>query len=80
MKQSLTHIQQDLIKLIKEGPFDKEFIFKFLTIYETPNCYTTCISESVSDRERDNWMRTNRAHVELYRDEKGYVEYDDRKC
>ena len=51
-----------------------------LTIYETPNCCTTCISESVSDRERDNWMRTNRTHVELYRDEKGYVEYDDRKC
>lgn len=51
-----------------------------ITIYETPNCCTTCISESISDRERDNWMRTNRTHVELYRDEKGYVEYDDRKC
>ena len=34
MNQSLTLIQQDLIKLIKEGSFDKEFIFKFLTIYE----------------------------------------------
>jgi hypothetical protein len=36
MNQSLTLIQQDLIKLIKEGSFDKEFIFKFLTIYGTP--------------------------------------------
>jgi hypothetical protein len=36
MNQSLTLIQQDLIKLIKENSFEKEFIFKFLTIYGTP--------------------------------------------
>jgi hypothetical protein len=36
MNNSLTLIQQDLIKLVKEDPLDKEFIFRFLTIYGTP--------------------------------------------
>jgi hypothetical protein len=36
MNQSLTFIQQDLTKLVKEDSLDKEFIFKFLTIYGTP--------------------------------------------
>jgi 6-pyruvoyltetrahydropterin/6-carboxytetrahydropterin synthase len=48
-------------------------------LYETPNCYTECIDESISEIERDNWMYTNRIHVEFYRDEKGVIEYDDRK-
>jgi hypothetical protein len=36
MNKSLTFIQQDLIKLLKEDSLDKEFIFKFLIIYGTP--------------------------------------------
>ena len=36
MNNSLTLIQQDLIKLVKEDSLDKEFIFRFLTIYGTP--------------------------------------------
>jgi len=50
-----------------------------ITLYETPNCYTTCISESFNEIEKDNWLRSNRDAVELYRDSKGVVEYDDRK-
>ena len=48
-------------------------------LYETPNCYTECIAESISEIEKDNWLETNRTHVEFYRDEKGVFEYDDRK-
>lgn len=48
-------------------------------LYETPNSYTECFANSISELERDNWMFTNLGHVELYRDDKGVFEYDDRK-
>jgi thioredoxin-like negative regulator of GroEL len=38
-----------------------------------------CFANSISELERDNWMFTNLGHVELYRDDKGVFEYDDRK-
>ena len=50
-----------------------------IVLNETPNCATTCIKESISDIERDNWMRANEGAVSYYRDEKGVLEYDDRK-
>jgi len=50
-----------------------------ITLYETPNCYTKCIHESISEIERENWLNTNLEAVEMYRNEKGYIEYDDRK-
>jgi 6-pyruvoyltetrahydropterin/6-carboxytetrahydropterin synthase len=61
--------------------FDKYENLKIhkITLYETPNCFTTCINESISELERDNWCFANLDAVCLYRDEKGIVEYDDRK-
>lgn len=50
-----------------------------VVLNETPNCATTCIRESISDIERDNWQRFNAEAVALYRDDKGVLEYDDRK-
>jgi 6-pyruvoyltetrahydropterin/6-carboxytetrahydropterin synthase len=50
-----------------------------ITLYETPNCYTTCVEESISVLERINWMDNNKTGVEFYRDQKGTIEYDDRK-
>jgi len=51
-----------------------------VTIYETPNCYTTCIKESIAPEEAGRWMATNYETVKQYADSKGYVEYDDRKA
>ena len=73
--------------LAKEIFLAMEVLFKpypNLNIYqielnETPNCATICINESISEIERDNWMRVNETAVELYRDDKGVLEYDDRK-
>lgn len=50
-----------------------------VTIYETPNCYTTCTRESISDGEARYWMDAREREVASYRDEKGVFEYDDRK-
>jgi hypothetical protein len=48
-------------------------------IYETPNCYTTCILESISDNEKVNWAKVRFNEVKQYADAKGILEYDDRK-
>jgi len=50
-----------------------------ITLYETPNCYTKCVKESISEIERENWYNSNYDMVVMYRNEKGYIEYDDRK-
>lgn len=50
-----------------------------VTIYETPNCSTICLKESISAPEAQNWMKKRYTEVKAYADSKGYVEYDDRK-
>ena len=50
-----------------------------LRLYETPNCYTDCFAESINAEERINFMQARAKEIEQYRDEKGVVEYDDRK-
>jgi 6-pyruvoyltetrahydropterin/6-carboxytetrahydropterin synthase len=50
-----------------------------VTIYETPNCWTECIKESISDDEAKNWLLTNYESVLKYTQDKGVIEYDDRK-
>jgi 6-pyruvoyltetrahydropterin/6-carboxytetrahydropterin synthase len=50
-----------------------------ITLWETPNCCTTCIKESISEVEKDNWMMCNKDGVTFYKDQKGIMNYDDRK-
>jgi 6-pyruvoyltetrahydropterin/6-carboxytetrahydropterin synthase len=50
-----------------------------VTIYETPNCWTRCTSESISDRERRNFWEVRGTEISEYALSKGVVEYDDRK-
>ena len=59
-------------------PYENLRIHK-ITLYETPNSYTTCTLESFDNTEWDNWMRHNKDGVDFYRDQKGVVEYDDRR-
>jgi 6-pyruvoyltetrahydropterin/6-carboxytetrahydropterin synthase len=51
-----------------------------VVIYETPNCYVNCKYESITKMERENWMNKNYEQVRRYAEDKGIVEYDDRKC
>ena len=50
-----------------------------ITLWETPNCFTTCIKESISEDEKKYWESANYDMVSNYEQEKGYLEYDDRK-
>ena len=49
-----------------------------IKLNETPKCYTICNSESISDRERNNFREFNKPEIKKYAEEKGIVEYDDR--
>jgi 6-pyruvoyltetrahydropterin/6-carboxytetrahydropterin synthase len=50
-----------------------------VTIYETPNCYTECLAESISTKEWDNFNLERRNEISEYAESKGVLEYDDRK-
>jgi 6-pyruvoyltetrahydropterin/6-carboxytetrahydropterin synthase len=50
-----------------------------LRLYETPNCYTDCYKESISQKERDNFSSVHRDQLTKYAHDLGMVEYDDRK-
>ena len=49
-------------------------------IYETPNCWTECFSDSISDNERENFYSTRGGEISKYATDMGIFEYDDRKC
>ena len=50
-----------------------------VTIYETPNCWTEVKAASITDKERDNFRAARFNEISKYAQEKGILEYDDRK-
>jgi len=48
-------------------------------IYETPNCSTECLSDSISTAETFNFQLAQGDAIAAYAREKGVLEYDDRK-
>lgn len=48
-------------------------------IYETPNCWTECYRESIPHSERYNFMQLQLHRIMEYAQDKGVIEYDDRK-
>ena len=51
-----------------------------VTLWETPNCYTVCLRESISNEEMNNWLLLREEEIMIYSRDKGRIEYDDRKC
>jgi 6-pyruvoyltetrahydropterin/6-carboxytetrahydropterin synthase len=50
-----------------------------VTIYETPNCWTECISNSITTKEWNNFNLERKNEIVEYAIKKGVLEYDDRK-
>ena len=48
-------------------------------IYETPNCWTECYINSISEQEQINFFKANGEQLQDYAIAKGVLEYDDRK-
>ena len=51
-----------------------------VTIYETPNCWTKCLYDSITDQEHLNFYTARHAEIKAYAESKGVFEYDDRKA
>jgi len=48
-------------------------------IHETPNCYTVCTANSITDTDRFNFDSARFNEINEYAKLKGIMEYDDRK-
>lgn len=48
-------------------------------IYETPNCWTECFTDSITPQEEVNFKLANGSAIKRYAEDKGVLEYDDRK-
>ncbi len=48
-------------------------------IWETPNCCTTCKSESINKKEKNNFYQARLEEITNYARKKGKIVYDDRK-
>lgn len=48
-------------------------------IYETPNCWTDCDYNAISQTERENFYNAKLTEIVKYAKSKGVLEYDDRK-
>lgn len=48
-------------------------------IFETPNCWTDCFRESITDKEYENFKLVREEEIKEYAQDKGVLEYDDRK-
>jgi len=50
-----------------------------IRLYETPNCFTDCFAESITEEEKTNFMDFNKNRLQKYKEEKGIINYDDRE-
>jgi 6-pyruvoyltetrahydropterin/6-carboxytetrahydropterin synthase len=50
-----------------------------IKLWETPNCHTTCVRESMTKEETTNFYIARGKELEEYVKKMGTVEYDDRK-
>jgi 6-pyruvoyltetrahydropterin/6-carboxytetrahydropterin synthase len=50
-----------------------------LRLYETPNCFTDCSEVSITKFEAEYFYEIHKDELLKYKQEKGVVEYDDRK-
>jgi 6-pyruvoyltetrahydropterin/6-carboxytetrahydropterin synthase len=48
-------------------------------LYETPNCFTECTINSISEREKNNFYKIRLDDLRFYKLKKGTLNYDDRK-
>ncbi len=77
---SAENISKELFIAISYLLVSKRLKLHKVQLWETPNCYTDCFADSFSLEERNNFLRANRDGLEEYKQDKGVVEYDDRKA
>lgn len=64
-------------ELYKNSP--TELKIHKVVIYETPNCWTETIRESITEMEKFEFRNARSEQIRAYAREKGIIQYDDRK-
>lgn len=65
--------------LFSKLPTSKYFKLNKVILYETPNCYTTCTKEAITEEERVNFLQVRGSLLKVFSESKGFLEYDNRK-
>lgn len=63
--------------LFEEGYKGTGLVIHNVKIFETPNCWTDCNAESITDKEAYNFNKQNGSDIVCYAQDKGIVNYDD---
>lgn len=76
---SAENISKEIFLAISYLLNDDILTLQRVRLFETPNCYTDCYKDSIKASEKQNFLLTNQTNLSLYKENKGIVEYDDRK-
>lgn len=72
-------IAMDLLSTVLYQTSPTELKIHKVQIYETPNCSTECFADSISVQEHWNFTNVHMKEIQAYAEEKGVLNYDDRK-
>lgn len=64
-------------ELYKNSP--TELKIHKVVIYETPNCWTETVRESITEKEKFEFRNARSEQIRAYARDKGIIQYDDRK-
>jgi 6-pyruvoyltetrahydropterin/6-carboxytetrahydropterin synthase len=76
---SVENVAKELFLAISYLLDTKELKLEKVRLYETPNCYTDCWAKSITSTEKTNFYQTREPELQIYKTNKGIIEYDDRK-
>jgi 6-pyruvoyltetrahydropterin/6-carboxytetrahydropterin synthase len=76
---SVENMAKEIFMAISSIMNSNDLTFSKLILYETPNSFTTCTTESISDREYLSFMSANQNMLADYKNKKGRISYDSTK-
>lgn len=72
------NISKEIFLLSEKLLTTKNLKIYSVRLYETPNCFVDCTSNSITYDERVNFLTNRKEELEKYKNEKGTVIYDNR--
>lgn len=73
---SVENMAKEIFMAISSIMNTDDLLFSKLTLYETPNSYTICTRESISDKEMLSFMSATQNLLMEYKNKKGRISYD----
>lgn len=76
---SVENIAKEIFLGVFELVENTQIQLQRVRLWETPNCYTDCYFNSLTEKEKENFYTKHRYSLLSYKADKGMIEYDDRK-